>query len=155
MQLAVADVTLEDVTIANSPHWVLTFINDDDARTQGTFDNFKMVGAWTYNNDGLPNPTGSSSYIRNAFIHADDDAFKIYNSDSRIENCVVWQSNNGAVFQFGWFPKTCSNVEVSNIDVIHFENWYGVNQMKPRGLQLRQRRRAGHHPEHPFRQRHC
>ncbi len=93
------------------------------------FDNFKMVAAWTYNNDGLPNPTGKGSTIRNAFIHADDDALKIYNSGSSIQNCVIWQSNNGAVFQFGWFPKTCSNVMVSNIDVIHFENWYGVHQV--------------------------
>ncbi len=129
VQLAVEEVTLEDVTIANSPHWVLSFINDADRRTRGTFDNFKMVGAWTYNNDGLPNPTGDESRIANAFIHADDDAFKIYNSGSTIDNCVVWQSNNGAVFQFGWFPKTVNDVRVSRIDVIHFDNWYGVGQV--------------------------
>lgn len=129
VQLAVEQVTLDDVTIANSPHWVLSFINDNDERTQGTFDNFKMVGAWTYNNDGLPNPAGSESSISNCFIHADDDAFKIYNSGSSIENCVVWQNNNGAVFQFGWFPKTVNDVTVSNVDIIHFENWYGVGQV--------------------------
>ncbi|MEM7234489.1 MAG: hypothetical protein AAF517_20080, partial [Planctomycetota bacterium] len=127
-QLALEQVLVEDVTIANSPHWVLSFINDADRRTRGRFNNFKMVGAWTYNNDGLPNPTGEDGRIANCFIHADDDAFKIYNSGSSIDNCVVWQSNNGAVFQFGWYPKTVSGVRVSNIDVIHFENWYGVGQ---------------------------
>ena len=126
VQFAVARVRLEDVTIANSPYWVLSFLNDSDARTRGTFDNFKMVGAWTYNNDGLPNPSGAESRITNAFIHAADDAFKLYNSDSTIDNCVVWQSNNGAVFQLGWFPKTVRGVRVSDVDVIHFENWYGV-----------------------------
>lgn len=88
-----------------------------------------MVGAWTYNNDGLPNPSGATSIIKNAFIHADDDALKMYNSDSKITNCVIWQSNNGAPIQFGWFPKTVSNVTRNDIDVIHFENWYGVNQV--------------------------
>ena len=129
LQLAVTNITVEDVTLVSSPHWVLSFINDDDARTKGTLDNFKMVGAWTYNNDGVPNPSGSTSIIKNAFIHADDDALKIYNNDSRITNCVIWQSNNGASIQFGWFPKTVSNVTVNDIDVIHFENWYGVNQV--------------------------
>jgi hypothetical protein len=129
LQFAVSNITVKDITIANSPHWVLSFINDDDERSKGVFDNFKMVGAWTYNNDGLPNPAGATSVIRNAFIHANDDAFKIYNSGSTISNCVVWQANNGAVIQFGWFPKTVSNVTVRDIDVIHFENWYGVNQV--------------------------
>lgn len=128
LQLAVENITLEDVTLANSPHWVLTFMSDSDRRSKGIFDNFKMVGAWTYNNDGLPNPAGPDSRIANAFIHADDDAFKIYNGGSTIENCVVWQSSNGAVFQFGWFPKTVSDVTVSTIDIIHFENWYGRGQ---------------------------
>jgi len=129
LQLAVTNITVEDVTLCNSPHWVLSFINDGDARTRGTLDNFKMVGAWTYNNDGLPNPSGTTSIIKNAYIHANDDALKIYNSGSMITNCVIWQANNGAVIQFGWFPKSVSNVTVNDIDVIHFENWYGVNQV--------------------------
>ena len=53
----------------------MSFINDADGRSHGTFDNFKMVGAWTYNNDGLP--VGTDSTVTNAFIHADDDAFNL------------------------------------------------------------------------------
>ena len=126
IQLAAERITVEDVVMANSPYWVLSFINDADRRSHGSFDNFKMVGAWTYNNDGLP--VGTNSTVTNAFIHANDDALKLYNNGGRVENCVIWQSSNGAVFQFGWFPKSVSDVEVSNVDVIHFENWYGVNQ---------------------------
>lgn len=126
LQLGVANILIEDVVMANSPYWVLSFMNDADGRSHGTFDNFKMIGAWTYNNDGLP--VGTNSIVKNAFIHADDDSFKLYNNGGRVENCVVWQANNGAVFQFGWFPKSVSDVVVNNVDVIHFENWYGVNQ---------------------------
>ena len=67
--------------------------------------------------------------VRDAFIHADDDALKLYHTGGRVENCVVWQNNNGAVFQFGWFPKTVRDVRVRGVDVIHNENWYGVNQL--------------------------
>jgi len=128
VQLAVTDITLEDITLVDSPYWVVSFINDTDSRSRGRFLNFKMLGAWTYNNDGLPVPGGSGSLVRNAFIHANDDAFKLYNSGAEVENCTVWQGPNGAVFQFGWFPKSVRDVRVSGIDIIHNENWYGVGQ---------------------------
>ncbi len=126
VQLAVEDVILRDVTLVDAPYWTVSFINDADKRTTGTFENFKIVGSWTYNNDGLP--LARNGVIRNAFIHANDDSIKLYHSDAKVENCVLWQNCNGAVFQFGWFPKSLSNVTVTNVDIIHFENWYGVNQ---------------------------
>ena len=128
VQLAVESIAVRDVTLVDSPYWVMSLLNDADARTRGRFENFKMVGAWTYNNDGLPVPGGGNSIVRDAFIHADDDALKLYHSGARVENCVVWQGNNGAVFQFGWFPKTVRDVRVRDVDVIHNENWYGVGQ---------------------------
>ena len=128
LQIAAEEITLKDLTLVDSPYWVLSFINDTDKRSRGQFSNFKMLGAWTYNNDGLPVPGGTNSVVENAFIHANDDAFKLYKSDARVENCVVWQGPNGAVFQFGWFAKSVGDVAVSNIDIIHNENWYGVNQ---------------------------
>ncbi|MFN0129872.1 MAG: hypothetical protein ACKV19_24670 [Verrucomicrobiales bacterium] len=128
VQLAVEQVTLRDVTLVDAPYWCVSFINDADKRTMGRFENFKIIGAWTYNHDGLPVPGGAGSVVRDAFIHADDDAFKLYHSGGRVENCVVWQNNNGAVFRFGWFPKTVRDVRVHGVDVIHNENWYGVNQ---------------------------
>ena len=129
VQLAAENITLRDVTLVDAPYWTVSFLNDADARSRGVFENFKIVGAWTYNNDGLPVPGGAGSVVRNAFIHADDDAFKLYHSGGRVEDCVVWQNNNGAVFQFGWFPKTVRDVRVRGVDVIHNENWYGVNQV--------------------------
>jgi hypothetical protein len=128
VQLPVENITLRDVTLVDAPYWCVSFLNDADARSRGVFANFKIVGAWTYNNDGLPVPGGAGSVVRDAFLHADDDAFKLYHSGGRVENCVVWQNNNGAVFQFGWFPKTVRDVRVRGVDVIHNENWYGVQQ---------------------------
>jgi hypothetical protein len=127
-QAAAANITLRDVTLVDSPYWTVSFLNDTDTRSKGTFENFKIVGAWTYNNDGLPVPGGNESIVRDAFIHADDDALKFYQSGARVEDCVVWQNSNGAVFQFGWFPKTVCDIRVRGVDVIHNENWYGVNQ---------------------------
>lgn len=129
VQLAVQRVDVRDLTIAASPHWMLSFMNDADRRTHGTFEGLELVGAWCYNNDGLPIPSGPGSRISGCFIHANDDAFKIYGSGGVIEDCVVWQGSNGAVFQLGWFPKTVRNVTVRRVDVIHFENWYGVDQV--------------------------
>ena len=73
-------------------------------------------------------PGGFISTVSNAFIHANDDALKLYKNGGRVKNCVIWQSNNGTVFQFGWFPKSVCDVKVSDVDVIHFGNWYGANQ---------------------------
>lgn len=128
LQIAAKEIILEDLTMVDSPYWVLSFINDTDSRSRGRFENFKMLGAWTYNNDGLPVPGGSDSVVRDAFIHANDDTFKLYNSNARVENCVVWQGPNGATFQLGWFPKSVSNVHLKRIDLIHNENWYGVSR---------------------------
>lgn len=128
LQIAATKISLNDLTLVDSPYWVLSFINDTDSRSQGRFDNFKMLGAWTYNNDGLPVPGGKDSSVENAFIHANDDTFKLYNSNGRIENCTIWQGPNGATFQLGWFAKTVRNVSIKNIDLIHCENWYGVDQ---------------------------
>lgn len=128
LQIAAEKITVEDLTMVDSPYWVLSFINDTDRRSHGRFSNFKMLGAWTYNNDGLPVSGNANSIVENAFIHANDDSLKLYNSDAKVNNCVIWQGPNGAPFQFGWFAKSVENIALSNIDIIHNENWYGINQ---------------------------
>ena len=127
VQIAAREFELLDVTIEDSPHWTVSFANDDDARTQGLMDNFKLVAAWTYNNDGTPLPQGTvsrRSVVKDCFVHANDDAFKLYNSHVTIDNCQVWQSKNGAVFQLGWFPKTVEDIAVNNVDLLNIELWY-------------------------------
>ena len=46
--------------------------------------------------------------------------FQLYASDLEVKRSVVWQGENGAVFQTGWWDsRVMHNVHVHNIDVIH------------------------------------
>ena len=96
--------------------------------TRGTLDNFKMVGAWTYNNDGLPNPSGATSIIERLHPCGRRRAEDLQQRFQGRELRDLAEQQRCAI-QFGWFPKTVSNVTISDIDVIHFEHWYGVNQV--------------------------
>jgi hypothetical protein len=123
VQLAVTNVTVQDVTLANSPQWAFTFANGADPRTTGVFEGYKVVAQWSYNNDGTKAP--ARGRIKNCFVQANDDIFILNNSGATIEDCTLWQFGNGAAFQMGWFGKTFSDINVSNIDLIHSETWWG------------------------------
>ena len=123
VQLAVANITVTDVTIANSPQFAFTFANGADPRTTGVFEGYKVVAQWSYNNDGTKIP--AQGRIKNCFVQANDDIFILNNSGTRIEDCTLWQFGNGAAFQLGWFGKNISGISVSRIDLIHSETWWG------------------------------
>jgi hypothetical protein len=78
---------------------------------------FKQVGAWYWQTDGLELTAGST--MKNAFIHCNDDAMKLYTSNQQIENVVVWKGDNGPVFQLGWKPRRLVDVLVNGVDIIH------------------------------------
>ncbi|MCM2678995.1 hypothetical protein [Echinimonas agarilytica] len=119
------DYLVEGVTIVNAPHYSLITKAVNPKRSQGRIDNVKLFGNWLYNNDGFgPN---DNDVINDCFVSAYDDAFKVYHHNMVIENCTVWQMDNGAVFQFGWFPKNVTHAVIRNIDVIHAETT-GLNQ---------------------------
>jgi hypothetical protein len=124
VRLNVAAITLTDLTLVNSPYWTIALANDADPRSTGTMRGFKVLGQWAYNNDGLATPTNGQ--ISDCFVQTNDDGIKLTNSGARIDNCVLWQFSNGGSFQIGWYPKTLSNVEVKNIDLIHGEWWWGA-----------------------------
>jgi len=123
VQLAVANITVTDVTVANSPQFVFALANDADSRTSGVMDGFKVVAQWAYNNDGTSAP--ARGRIKNCFVQANDDVFKLANSGATIEDCTLWQFGNGAAFQLGWYGKTITGIAVSRIDLIHSETWWG------------------------------
>lgn len=108
------------ITMCNAPHYVCNV-----PFTPGKLKNIKIIGSWRWNNDGIN--VSEDSHVEDCFISAFDDAFKIYHSGGRVSNCVVWQMNNGAVFQLGWYGKSPENVLVENIDVIHTE-FTGTNE---------------------------
>jgi hypothetical protein len=123
VQLAVANLTVSDITVADSPQFNFTFANGSDARTTGVMSGFKIVAQWAYNTDGVSAP--ARGRVENCFIEANDDIVKLANSGASIQNCTLWQLGNGAAFQLGWYGKSVSGITVSDIDVIHSEPWWG------------------------------
>jgi hypothetical protein len=125
VRLNVANITVTDVTLANSPNWNISIANDADSRTTGLLRGFKVVAQWAFQNDGTVSPRNGR--IEDCFIQSYDDSIKLTQSGAKVERCVIWQFGNGANFQIGWYPKSISNVHVTDIDVIHSENWWGAN----------------------------
>ncbi|WP_172656523.1 hypothetical protein [Catenovulum maritimum] len=152
LQLGTDKYLLEGITFVNAPSYVITGFtdgdiawnaNDGEGNSQahkdplknalyteellysGMLSNFKVLGNWRWNGDGAA--IHANSRIQDCFISPFDDAFKTYSSNGTVEDCVIWQTDNGAVFQFGWYPKTVSGLKVNNLDIIHAE-WTGRNQ---------------------------
>lgn len=125
VQIKANNYLVEGVSVVNAPHYTLITKAVNKKRSKGRIDNVKLFGNWLYNNDGFgPN---DNDVIEDCFVSAYDDAFKVYHDNMVIKNCSVWQMDNGAVFQFGWFPKNVKNAVIQNIDVLHAE-WTGLNQ---------------------------
>ncbi|GEA12224.1 hypothetical protein [Alteromonas sp. KUL49] len=132
---------IEGITMVNIPFYALGLSYDKDiplAQRSGIISNIKMLGMWRYNNDGFALP--DNVVVEDCFVSAMDDAFKVYNHNATVRDCVVWQMDNGAIFQFGWFPKSVNKALIENIHVIHTE-WTGLN--KNRGLANLTERPAG------------
>ncbi len=110
---------IEGITLVNPPHYVC------NTSSRGRVENIKVLGSWRWNNDGVD--VTENSVVENCFVSAFDDAFKLYYSGGKVRDCVVWQMNNGAVFQLGWWGKSPRDVVVENIDVIHTE-FTGTNE---------------------------
>ena len=125
VRLNATNITVTDVTLADSPYWNISVANDADSRPTGVLRGFKIIGAWAFNNDGTVSPRNGR--IEDCFVQAYDDSIKLTQSGSNVERCVIWQFGNGANFQMGWYAKSISNVHVADIDVIHSENWWGKN----------------------------
>lgn len=152
LQLGTDKFVFEGVTIVNAPHYVISGFRDDniawnahtpqgdddpknDALGEGLFSeedsysgvmsNFKVLGNWRWNGDGAAILTNTT--IEDCFISPFDDAFKTYSDGGVVKDCVIWQTDNGAVFQFGWYPKNIDGLLVDNMDLIHAE-WTGRNQ---------------------------
>lgn len=122
------ELVIEGLTVVNVPFYA--FGAEPDTRNSwGKISNIKMLGMWRYNNDGFN--VGDNVVLDDCFVAPMDDAFKMYRSGATVRDCVVWQMDNGGMFQFGWFPKTVDNVLIENIHAIHTE-WTGLN--KNRGL---------------------
>ncbi|KAL9114673.1 MAG: hypothetical protein Q9227_001351 [Pyrenula ochraceoflavens] len=108
--------TLVGPTINEQPFNSMDFSGDMDTLTMRV-DQYKQVGAWYGQTDGLENYPGS--HVSNVFYHSNDDTIKTYYSNVVIENVVVWKGTTAPTVQFGWSSRDISNITVQNIDIIH------------------------------------
>jgi hypothetical protein len=81
--------------------------------------NCKIVGNWVPTTDGFV--LHERGLIEDCFIKADDDSIKLYGSHGVARRCVIWQMENGGVFQFGWSQQNASDCRVSDMDIIRTE----------------------------------
>ncbi|WP_333812138.1 glucodextranase DOMON-like domain-containing protein [Timonella senegalensis] len=114
---------LEGVTIKEPPyHSFVVYGHENGVEVPVTnfkmdVSNYKQVGSWYWQTDGIELYAGGE--MRNTFFHANDDVLKMYHSDTKINDTVIWKNENGPVIQFGWTPRDVRNVEVTDTNVIH------------------------------------
>ncbi|MDG9726820.1 family 49 glycosyl hydrolase [Streptomyces sp. DH41] len=107
---------LQGVTINEPPYHSFVVYGDEQTFSMRV-DNYKQVGSWYWQTDGIELYRGST--MKNTFFNANDDVLKMYHSDVSIDNTVIWKNENGPVIQWGWTPRNIDNVRVSNTHVIH------------------------------------
>ncbi|MEV0173110.1 family 49 glycosyl hydrolase [Streptomyces sp. NPDC050803] len=107
---------LQGVTINEPPYHSFVVYGDEETFSMRV-DNYKQVGSWYWQTDGIELYRGST--MKNTFFNANDDVLKLYHSDVSIDNTVIWKNENGPVIQWGWTPRTIDNVRVNNTHVIH------------------------------------
>lgn len=104
------------LTIANPTYHTMVAYGDED-HFKTNFTRFNQFGAWYWQTDA-PEVYGGGT-MKDSFIMSNDDTFKLYHSNSTYDNIVVWKEENGPVFQWGWTGRNISNINVSNVSVIH------------------------------------
>ncbi|HFR3837965.1 TPA: family 49 glycosyl hydrolase [Streptococcus suis] len=104
------------LTVANpSYHTMVAYGDEEHFKTN--FTRFNQFGAWFWQTDA-PEVYGGGT-MKDCFIMSNDDTFKLYHSNSTYDNIIVWKEENGPVFQWGWTGRNLSNINVSNVAVIH------------------------------------
>lgn len=109
-------LTLHGFTLANPPYHSFVVYGDFRFFT-ATASHTKQVGAWYWQTDGPELYEGST--FEHSFVHANDDALKLYASRTRVNDVVIWMAENGPVIQWGWAPRTIEDVRVDGVDIIH------------------------------------
>ncbi len=115
------EIEIEGITIIHAPRYMISLSGKNHH-----LDNIKMMG-WWFSTDGIS--AGENSLIENCFFKVNDDAVKLYNSNTIVKDCVIWQLENGAPFMISWNgSKDFGTIKVQNIDVIRVEHhWDNEN----------------------------
>ena len=108
-------VLVEGLTLVNSPLYNILLYGP-----RNTVRNVKMI-SWWFSTDGAY--VEDQGVIEDCFVKVNDDAFKLYESNTTVRDCVIWQLENGAPFQISWnMPTDNSGFKVKNIDIIRMEH---------------------------------
>lgn len=116
------DITVRGITIVNpptymvniNPYWTLCF------GKRALVENVKAMG-WHYTSDGIM--IGRDSIVRDCFVRANDDALKLYMSNTLWERNTIWQEDNGQSFMLSWNTMTDeSNITVKDSTVVNVEH---------------------------------
>ncbi|OJD31052.1 dextranase [Diplodia corticola] len=108
--------TVHGVTTNAPPFNSMDFYGSLDTFSVRASD-YKQVGAFFGQTDGMQAYPGS--HYQDIFYHVGDDGIKTYYSNIRSERLTVWKTNNAPIVQFGWYPRSVSNITVDSVDVIH------------------------------------
>ena len=127
---------LKGITVNAPPFNSMDFRGDLDSLSVQASD-YKQVGAWFAQTDGMENYPGS--HVHDVFYHSNDDTIKTYYSNVRVERVVVWKGKTAPTVQFGWSSRNVTNVTVDSVDVIHSRyssngshpSIFGANQVYP------------------------
>ncbi len=115
------NIKISGITMIHSPRYMIAIRGKNHF-----FDNVKMMG-WWFSTDGIS--AGEHTVIENCFFKVNDDAVKLYQSNTLVKNCVIWQLENGAPFMISWNGSSdFGGIEVRDIEVIRVEHhWDNEN----------------------------
>jgi hypothetical protein len=119
------NVTIEGITLRNSPNWHLPIVDSEDITVAG------LCGiSGRLNSDGINCVSSRRIRVHDCFIRGHDDSFAVKATipgrpaaDIRYDRCVAW---NDWGFAFGVTYETradISRVHYNNCDVIFARNW--------------------------------
>lgn len=108
------NISIEGITLLDSPNYNLIL-----GGSGHTVRHVKMI-SWYGQTDGADAP--GDGVMEDCFLKVNDDAVKLYRSNSIVRRCVIWIQRTGAPFQFTWnMGGEIVNNHVYNCDVIHAE----------------------------------
>lgn len=115
-------VVIDGPTLVNSPHFNIVLDG-----TECVVRNTKMI-SWWFSTDGVG--IGEKGRVHDVFMMVNDDSLKLYHSGTAVRDCVIWQLENGAPFQFTWnMPGVNQGFDVRNVDVLRVEHeWDNDNE---------------------------
>lgn len=104
--------------------------HEEDNRVHSYISDYKQVGAYYLQTDGTQIYAGT---VRDIFWHVNDDAIKLYHSNVRVQDLVIWKAYNDPIIQMGWKPRNVSNVTVDGLDIIH-GRWFKSETVVPSSI---------------------